>query len=71
MAKTAKRADEPSCPKCGRTRSAWKEDGFPMSEQTYCCEGCAHDTGCQCESAGAQESPRAGRHRGLGGAASA
>ena len=43
--------DEERCPKCGMTRDEWRGDGgqgYTSEGQTYCCRGCAEDTGCTC-----------------------
>ena len=39
------------CPNCGRPESQWKEaggEGFSLGGQSYCCRGCADETGCTC-----------------------
>jgi hypothetical protein len=39
------------CPNCGRPEGQWKEaggEGFTLAGQTYCCRGCAEETGCTC-----------------------
>ncbi len=40
-----------TCPKCGMPRENWKGNGgqgFMKNDQTYCCAGCANNTGCTC-----------------------
>ena len=38
-----------SCPSCKMHRPQWPyQDGYQKSGITYCCEGCAADTGCTC-----------------------
>jgi hypothetical protein len=40
-----------SCPNCGMQRQQWKGNGgqgFQRGNQTYCCQGCADNTGCTC-----------------------
>jgi hypothetical protein len=42
---------EQTCARCGMPRREWKEDGgqgYTKESQTYCCRGCAEDTGCTC-----------------------
>jgi hypothetical protein len=42
---------EQTCPRCGMAKQEWKgRDGQGISRggQTYCCAGCADDTGCTC-----------------------
>ena len=40
------------CPGCGKPESQWREDlgrGHLADEgHTYCCTGCARETGCTC-----------------------
>jgi hypothetical protein len=39
------------CPNCGRRGSQWREndgEGFELGGQTFCCRGCAEETGCTC-----------------------
>lgn len=37
------------CPNCGMARTDWPDsEGFSEDGKTYCCEGCAHGTGCTC-----------------------
>ena len=43
---------EQQCPKCGMPKSQWRGNngqGFPLGDQTYCCQGCAVGTGCTCK----------------------
>ncbi|MBI5200773.1 MAG: hypothetical protein HY925_04220 [Elusimicrobia bacterium] len=38
-----------SCPNCGMEPSEWSEpSGCVKDALTYCCAGCANDTGCGC-----------------------
>jgi hypothetical protein len=39
------------CPRCGMERHGWRGNqgrGVVVSGQTYCCQGCADQTGCDC-----------------------
>lgn len=39
------------CPRCGMPRDTWPDDsagGAVNNGVTYCCKGCANDTGCTC-----------------------
>jgi hypothetical protein len=40
------------CPGCGRPESLWRENdgcGYEgIDGATYCCRGCADETGCTC-----------------------
>lgn len=37
------------CSNCGMPREEWpNREGFSSNGQTYCCKGCADDTGCTC-----------------------
>jgi hypothetical protein len=40
------------CPGCGRPEALWRENGGSGYEGadggTYCCRGCADETGCTC-----------------------
>ena len=50
------------CARCQRPQSAWSiPGGFPESPSTdrvrYCCEGCARDSGCVCETVPSAEAP--------------
>jgi len=40
------------CPGCGKPEAQWKgDDGLGYVDDdghTYCCVGCAHQTGCTC-----------------------
>jgi hypothetical protein len=41
-----------TCPRCGMTRERWKGNGgqgVQSGGQTYCCQGCANNTGCTCK----------------------
>lgn len=52
MVKRAKR----TCPNCGAVQSEqWEDNGkgyYTERGQTYCCQGCAENTGCTCIKAG-------------------
>jgi hypothetical protein len=38
-----------SCPRCGMERDEWPNAaGVQKDGQTYCCNGCANNTGCMC-----------------------
>jgi hypothetical protein len=40
-----------TCPRCGMHRNDWKGNngrGVTREGQTYCCDGCANNTGCTC-----------------------
>ena len=38
------------CPNCGMPRDEWPDpSGYTKQNKTYCCEGCAQDTGCTCD----------------------
>jgi hypothetical protein len=40
---------EEMCPRCGMQQSEWQEpEGFERNGETYCCQGCADETGCTC-----------------------
>jgi hypothetical protein len=41
------------CPRCGMDKAGWTGNdarGYDFQGQTYCCEGCAKNTGCTCTS---------------------
>ncbi len=43
--------NQQNCPRCGMPHNDWKGNqgqGFQRGDQTYCCEGCANNTGCTC-----------------------
>lgn len=43
---------EPVCPNCGMFQSEWTGNngkGVQVGNETYCCQGCAMDTGCTCK----------------------
>ncbi len=43
---------EQACPRCGMEREDWpNEKGFRKQGQVYCCQGCADNVGCTCETA--------------------
>ena len=71
----AKEAQVPRCPRCGVVKNAWPGEGYTHEGETYCCQGCAEDTGCTCEMAAkpgfsregqrlTQPEPRPGEQRG-------
>jgi hypothetical protein len=40
-----------TCPRCGMAKQAWQGNGgqgVNRGGRTYCCAGCADDTGCTC-----------------------
>ena len=37
------------CPGCKKPQREWKGNGYEKDDKTYCCEGCADGTGCQCD----------------------
>ena len=40
-----------TCPQCGMQQAEWKGNGgrgVSKDGRTYCCEGCAENTGCTC-----------------------
>jgi hypothetical protein len=45
----AKKEDRP-CPNCGLAAADYPEGGYKLGSQTYCCQGCAEQTGCTCAS---------------------
>jgi hypothetical protein len=38
----------PACPGCGMIKNEWPGEGYTHDGQTYCCQGCAENTGCMC-----------------------
>jgi transposase-like protein len=38
------------CPNCGLAAADYSEGGYKLGSQTYCCQGCAEQTGCTCTS---------------------
>jgi len=41
------------CAACGMERKVWRGNegqGYRMDGELYCCQGCAEDTGCTCDS---------------------
>jgi len=41
------------CSRCGMSKEEWSGNhgkGVIESGETYCCKGCAEDTGCTCDS---------------------
>ena len=42
---------EKTCPRCSMAEKEWKGGdgrGVDKSGQTFCCDGCANNTGCTC-----------------------
>jgi hypothetical protein len=40
-----------TCPRCGMAREQWQSNrgqGVRAGGATYCCQGCADNTGCTC-----------------------
>lgn len=47
-----KQTEVQTCERCGVVKSEWSENGgqgIRMENKTYCCEGCAENTGCECQ----------------------
>ncbi len=45
-------AETDICSRCGISNDEWSANegqGFDLRGESYCCEGCAEDTGCTCE----------------------
>lgn len=40
--------DTQTCVNCGMPRDQWQGAGFVKEGNTYCCRGCAENTGCTC-----------------------
>jgi hypothetical protein len=40
--------DSSICANCGMGSEDWSE-GYKLGSQTYCCQGCAEQTGCTCD----------------------
>jgi hypothetical protein len=40
----------PACPGCAMIKNEWPGEGYSHEGQSYCCQGCAEDTGCLCAS---------------------
>jgi len=38
----------PVCPGCGMIKNQWPGEGYTHVGETYCCQGCAEGTGCDC-----------------------
>jgi hypothetical protein len=36
------------CLTCGLSSSEWPNGGVSTNDKMYCCQGCAHETGCVC-----------------------
>ncbi len=44
------------CPQCGMKNAEWPQStGYEQKGETFCCEGCAEDTGCTCEEKAASD----------------
>jgi hypothetical protein len=44
-------SEQQRCPRCGMDKAGWTANdarGFELQGTTYCCEGCAKNTGCTC-----------------------
>ena len=44
-------SEEQACARCGKPSHQWQESsgqGYESGGQTYCCRGCAENTGCTC-----------------------
>jgi hypothetical protein len=40
-----------TCPRCGMAKQQWKGNGgngVQRGNETFCCEGCANNSGCTC-----------------------
>ena len=48
----AKSTPKPACPGCGMVKNDWPGEGYTHEGETYCCQGCAEDTGCMCLAVG-------------------
>jgi hypothetical protein len=42
------------CLHCGRPENLWPDNGHEISDQGYCCRGCAEDYVCTCHLEGSQ-----------------
>src|SRR5437667_8272288 len=51
----------PACPGCGMIKSDWPGEGYTHEGESYCCQGCAEGTGCQCTKAGSRGFSREGQ----------
>jgi len=40
--------DSTICANCGMASEDWSED-YKLGSQSYCCQGCAEQTGCTCD----------------------
>ncbi len=43
--------DDLLCPNCGLERDRWSDNngyGYTLDGDTFCCRGCAEDSGCIC-----------------------
>lgn len=48
--KQASGKDSSICANCGIVAENWSEaEGYKLGSQTYCCQGCAEQTGCTCD----------------------
>lgn len=46
--------EQDACATCGMPKNEWTFNdnrGYAKGRQTYCCQGCAENTGCTCDSA--------------------
>ena len=39
---------ETVCANCGMAAADWPQGGYKLGSQSYCCQGCAEQTGCTC-----------------------
>jgi hypothetical protein len=46
--KEAASKDSSICANCGIAAEDWSEP-YKLGSQTYCCQGCAEQTGCTCD----------------------
>jgi hypothetical protein len=42
----------PACPGCGMIKNEWPGEGYTHGGETFCCQGCAENTGCTCVTVG-------------------
>jgi hypothetical protein len=58
---TQKSHPVPVCPGCGMIKNEWPGEGYTHEGQTYCCQGCAEGTGCDCVNVGKRGFSRQGQ----------
>jgi hypothetical protein len=51
----------PACPGCRMVKNEWPGEGYTHDGETYCCQGCAEDTGCMCIAVGIRGFSRRGQ----------